>query len=132
IYRSLCTPGSITTNSFAAPVNFSLGGGGHSIALGDLDGDGKPDIAAVTQSSDLLSLFRNTSTPGSITNTSLAARVDFSAGSNPRGVAIGDLVGDGRPDVVFANTYSGTISIYQNLTPSLPFIISQPISQTVL
>jgi hypothetical protein len=46
----------------------------------------------------------------------LAARVDFSSGYNAAGVAIGDVDGDGRPDLVFANTYDGTLSVYRNLS----------------
>jgi hypothetical protein len=58
--------------------------------------------------------------PGSFTNTSLRGRVDYKAGWNPHGVAIGDLDGDGRPDVVFGNQYDSTVSIYQNVMPFGP------------
>jgi hypothetical protein len=135
VFRNTSTPGSITTSSFAAHVDFATGGWANSVAIGDLDGDGKPDVAAVTQSSSHLSLFKNTSTPGSFTNSSFAARVDFSTGSNPNGVAIGDLDGDGRPDIVFANSYSATISVYQNMVPFRnlpPVITTQPTNQTVV
>jgi hypothetical protein len=133
VYRNVSTPGSITTNSFAAPVDFAAGGWANSVAIGDLDGDGKPDVAVVTQIPDHLSLFKNTSTPGSFTTNSFAARVDFSAGWNPIGVAIGDLDGDGRLDIIFGNTYDGTVSIYQNEVPfgGPPSIASQPTNQTV-
>jgi hypothetical protein len=133
VYRNTSTPGSITTNSFAAPVDFAVGGWANSVTIGDLDGDGKPDVAVVTQIPDHLSLFKNTSTPGSFTSSSFAARVDFAAGWNPNGVVIGDLDGDGRPDIVFANQYDGTISIYQNEVPfgGPPSITSQPTNQTV-
>ena len=57
----------------------------------------------MTQTSSKLSLFRNISAPGSFTNTSLAGRLDFASGTNPYGVSVGDLDGDGRPDIAFAN-----------------------------
>jgi hypothetical protein len=131
VYRSRSTPGSIT---FAPRIDFGLGGWGNGVALGDLDGSGKPDVAVPTQISSQLSLFRNISTPGSFTNSSLAAALDFASGSNPIGVAIGDLDGDGRPDIVFANDYSATISIYQNVVPfgGPPVIASQPTNQAVV
>ena len=117
VYRNTSTPGSITTGSFAPHVDFAAGGWGNALTIGDLDGDGKPDLAVVTQLPDHLSIFKNISTPGSFTSSSLAPRVDYSAGWNPNGVAIGDLDGDGRPDIAFAVSYAATLSIYQNQTP---------------
>ena len=117
VYRNTATAGSITTNSFAPPVSFPLGGRGHTIALGDLSGDGKPDVVVVTELNSLLSIFHNQSTPGSFTTNSLGGRVDFVTGYNAWGVSVGDLNGDGRQDIVFCNSYDNTISIYQNNVP---------------
>ena len=133
VLRNTSTVGSLTTNSFAPRIDFSLGGRGHTPAIADLDGDGKPDLAVVTEINSLLSIFRNVSTPGSFTNSSFAGRVDFSTGYNAWGVAIGDLDGDGRPDIVFCNQYDNTISIYQNVMPfgGPPVILAQPSNQAV-
>ncbi|HLX69362.1 MAG TPA: LamG-like jellyroll fold domain-containing protein, partial [Verrucomicrobiae bacterium] len=94
-----------------------LPGWGNFVALADLDGDGKLDIAVVTQLGNSFSLFRNISSPGSFSTASLAPRIDLPAGYNPNGVVIGDLNGDGRPDVVFANSYDNTLSVCQNVSP---------------
>ena len=134
VYRNTSTPGDLTTNSFAPHVDFAAGGWGNGVAIGDLDGDGKPDLAVVTQLPDHLSIFRNISTPGSFTTGSLAPRVDYPTGWNPNGVAIGDLDGDGRPDIAFAVTYAATLSIYQNQAPynGPPVIASEPVNQTTV
>jgi hypothetical protein len=128
LYRNTSTPGSITTSSFGPRVDFSVGGWGNTVAIGDLDGDGKPDLAVVTQLPDHLSIFKNISTPGNLTTSSFAARVDYPAGYNPNGIVIGDLSGDGRPDIVFGDVYDNTLSIYQNVIPTstLPTITVQP------
>ena len=133
VYRNLSTSGSVTTNSFAPEVAFSAGGNVHTIAVGDLDGDGKPDLAVVTELPSQLSLFKNTSIPGSFTISSLGSRIDFASGYNAVGVVFDDLNGDGRPDVVFGNFYSGTFSVYPNNVPAPgpPVITDQPASQTV-
>lgn len=116
LYRNTETPGNISTSLIGPRWMFGLPGAGNALALGDLDGDGRPDVAAA-DGDNQLSLFRNLSTPGTLTNSSLGTRVDLGAGSVPTSVAIGDLDGDGRPEIVAANYYDSTISIYQNFTP---------------
>ena len=132
VYRNLSTPGSLTTNSFAAELDFGLAGRGHSLALADFNGDGKPDIAEVTELNSALSLFQNIGT-GAFTGASLGSRVDFATGWNAWGLAAGDLDGDGRTDVVFANSYDNTITIYQNQTPiaGALAITVQPTNQNI-
>jgi hypothetical protein len=88
------------------------------VAVADLDGDGKPDLAVVSQMGNHFSVFRNiTAGPGTLTAGAFDSRIDFVSGSNPNGIAVGDLNGDGKPDVVFGNDYSQNIYIYQNVIP---------------
>jgi uncharacterized protein YjbI with pentapeptide repeats len=133
VYRNLASPGSLDTSSFAPKVDFPAPGWVRGLGMGDLNGDGKPDISLITQSSDLMAVYQNLSTPGSFTNTSLADRVDYAGGDNPHGVAVGDLDGDGRPDIVYGNMFGGYVSIYQNVMPfgGAPVITTQPTNQTV-
>jgi hypothetical protein len=117
IYQNLATPGSLTEASFASRLDFVPGGRFHVACFGDLNGDAKPEVAIVTELPSHLSVFQNQSTPGNLTTNSLGARVDFASGWNAWGVAVGDLDGDGRPDVVFGNAYDATLTLYRNVSP---------------
>lgn len=112
VYRNQATAGAFTTNSFAARIDYSTPGWVHSISVADFNGDTKPDLAAVGELNSYLAVFQNQSTPGSI---ALASRVDFATGWNAWGVAAGDLDGDNRADIVFANSYDDTLTFYRNI-----------------
>ena len=115
VYKNTSSSGSI---SFAAKVDFSAGGGPFSISIGDIDGDGKPDLAVANNSSNNASVFRNTTTPGIINAGSFAAKVDFPAGGAPQIISIGDIDGDGKPDLAVANFTGNSVSVLRNASVS--------------
>jgi uncharacterized delta-60 repeat protein len=80
-------------------------------ATGDIDGDGRIDLAIINASSNTVSIFRNTSTVGNI---SFASAISVPTGLNPESVAIGDLDGDGKPELVVAK--GSATSIFRNLS----------------
>lgn len=101
------------TISFAPQMNLAAGSQPRSLAVGDLNGDGKLDLIAPNTGGTTTSVFINTSAPGQI---SFSPKMDLAGGSAPDGPAIGDLDGDGKPDVLFTNLNDGSITIYRNTT----------------
>ena len=114
VLRNTANSGFINTSSFASKVDFTTGNSPGSVDIGDLDGDNKPDLAVVNYSSNSISVLRNTATSGIITTNSFASKVDFTTGNNPNSVAIGDLDGDGKPDLAVANGGSSSVSVLRN------------------
>lgn len=116
VLRNTSTPGTIVVGSFAAKVDFTVGLIPRSVAIGDIDGDGKADVVAANSqaASTNLSVLRNTSTAGSITAGSFALKVDFTTGTSPYSVAVGDADGDGKIDMMVVNQNSNTISVLRN------------------
>ena len=98
------------------------------MAIGDLDGDGKPDLAVSNYYSNTISILKNTTTGGTITAGSFATKVDFPTATGPQTIAIGDLNGDGKPDLAVANfsanvtdATANKISVFKNTTTAGPF-----------
>ncbi len=108
----------INISDFSAPIEFASSAAPKFMALGDLDGDGKPDLVVAHQNSQIMSVYRNTSTSGIIDNNSFANRLDFVIGFDNGKVVISDLDGDGKPEIILANPTNGLVYVYRNLSTS--------------
>jgi len=107
------TPGAATSN-FSAKKDFAVGTDPVSVTVGDLNGDGKLDLAVANNNSTSVSVLLNTTTPGAATP-NFALNPDLVTGDGPVSVAVGDLNGDGKLDLVVANLIS-TVSVFLNNT----------------
>jgi hypothetical protein len=94
--------------TFGGKADYDAGIYPQSLAIGDLNGDHKPDMVTVSPNSSVASVLLGNG------DGTFAAKIGFGTGSGPTSVAIGDLNGDGKPDVVTANTNVGTVSVLIN------------------
>ena len=108
VFRNTSVSGTI---NFAPHADFNVGNDPWNVAIGDIDGDGKPDIAAVNSLGGNVSVLHNLSTSGSV---NFGAAVNFATGTTPQGVVIADLDGDGKNDMAVANTGSSNVSVFLN------------------
>jgi hypothetical protein len=89
----------------AAFLSFDTGGRTVSVAVGDLNGDGNPDLAAGNVNSTVSVLLGNG-------DGTFGAKTDFGTGGGPNSVAIADLNADGKPDLAVANSGAfNTVSV---------------------
>ena len=102
-FLNTTVPGA-TTPSFSTKSDFATGERPISVFIGDLNGDGRPDIAVANYKSDTVSVFLNTTAPGA-TVPSFSAKNNISQlGDAPAStIFIGDLNGDGKPDIAAVN-----------------------------
>src|SRR5207253_8722814 len=102
--------------SFAAQQSFATGMHPSSVAIADVNLDGKPDlIVANNNNAGTVSVLFSKTAPGA-TTPAFAGHVDFAAGAFPTSVAVGDVNDDGLPDLVVANSGSSTVSVLLNST----------------
>ncbi len=108
------TPGAATP-SFAAQQTLATGSTPISVAIADMNGDGKPDLIVANYASNTVSVLLNTTPPGAGA-VSFAAQRTVTTGSGPHSVITADVNGDGKPDMIVANTGANTVSVLLNTT----------------
>ena len=92
------------------------------ISGGDMNGDGKVDLVVTLTGSNAVSVFRNAST--GVGNMSFALS-NYASGTYPENLVVGDMNGDGKPDVAVANYNNTSISLFRNIaTVAAPVISS--------
>lgn len=95
------------------PEDYPTNPGFIDIAAGDINGDGRPDIVLT----DLTSLnTKSTMALTQLADGTFSTTPDYlpTLGVSPRNIAIGDINGDGRADLVITggNYYNGVVMVY--------------------
>ena len=89
---------------FNRATTIPIGTDPRSVAVGDFNGDGRPDLVTANAGSNNVSVLLGDGSGG-------FTATDFPVGTDPQWVAVGDFNGDGRPDLVTANAGSGNVSV---------------------
>ncbi len=95
------------TLAFKAAVNYATGSGTFpgSVAIADVNGDGKPDLATANEHSNTVSVLLGNG------NGTFQNQVAYATGDTPFSVAIADVNRDGKPDLATTNANSNTVSV---------------------
>ncbi|HMJ70780.1 MAG TPA: FG-GAP-like repeat-containing protein [Cyclobacteriaceae bacterium] len=120
VFRNTSIPGN---NSFAPGKQFLLSGSGVGVfAIGDIDGDGRPDIVSNNPSA---TFTRNISYQGNI---DFASTTSLAGGQIGSSIAIADLDQDGKSDIVMSLTSQNLVIIHRNLSTPSTLSLATPIT----
>lgn len=127
IFRNTSSAGTI---SFAPKVDLTIAAGSliNTIALGDLDGDNKIDLAFATGTGNNVTTVRNTCTVGTISFSPYASTAVAGASE---GLAIGNIDNDGKLDIV-CGVGTSNIAILRNTSSGITISMASPTYVTSL
>jgi len=120
----------LLNTSVAGSITFKMQGSnavaaGNTVALADMDGDGKPDI--VVNGRNDVTVVRNRSTTGSLI---FSPNADIATGQGYGHAVVADIDGDGKPDLISMSQSSNQFNIFLNQpTPLQTFPAAPEISK---
>src|SRR4051812_1313669 len=105
---------------FAAAPGSPFPSGGtfpQGLAVGDLNGDARPDIAVANHMSSTVSVLLGSGSSGTVgflqaVGSPFPTANGAAPGNGPANIAIGDVNGDGKPDLATANENSSNASVF--------------------
>ena len=98
-------------------------GHGISVAVGDFNGDGKPDLAVANNYSNTYGTGTASVLLGNGDGTFQTPQ-NFAAGTSPESVGVGDFNGDGKPDLAVADL--------TNINPTVSVLLNQLVTTTAV
>lgn len=90
-------------------TDFTTGTSPQAVAVGDLNADGKLDLAVANYhvaTGNSISVLLGNGAGG------FGPKTDYAAGNQPASIAIGDVNGDGKPDLMSSNWSASSLSVF--------------------
>lgn len=96
--------------ALSSPINLTVSSNPSSIAVGDLNRDGKPDVVAASSGGNSIHIMVNKG------DGAFASPIVIAVGSSPSAVVAADLTGDGILDIAVANNAGKSITLLKGAT----------------
>ena len=93
------------------------------VAVGDLDGDGDPDLAFGSEGENLVGWYENQGQ-----GAAFALHVLYTAADHVKTVAIADIDRDGRPDILAASSDDNTVLLFTQAGDSPPTFVRRVVT----
>ncbi|WP_256010310.1 FG-GAP-like repeat-containing protein [Desertivirga xinjiangensis] len=139
IFRNTATKNVVNKTSFSPKVDIPTGNTPIAVAVQDMDGDGKPELIVANKLGNTVSVYPNKATSGTINVDSFGSKIDFATAAGPLTLSVGDIDGDGKPDIVTANGATVSVllnnsvkGVLDNASFAAPYNISVPLKNITL
>ena len=111
------------TLQFGAPITISINGTLNSLVAGDLNGDGKIDLAVTDPIDNKLFVILNQSTTSIAFGS--AQLLDPGPASGPISLTLADFMGNGNLDIIVTSANSSNFTVYENLSSGGTLILNK-------
>ena len=88
------------------PVHYAAGSGAYTLAVGDLNHDGRDDVAVANRYSDNIGVYLQRM------DGTLAPAVSYPTADTPDSIVVGDVTSDGRDDVIVSHWLAPQIAVF--------------------
>jgi hypothetical protein len=105
---------------FGPRTDFPTGSGPVSVAIGDVNHDGRSDLVVADSASNTVSELLGNGAGG------FGPRTVHATGARPMAAAVGELSGDGRLDLCVAHHDAGSVSIRRGRVPTTTALVAGP------
>src|SRR5581483_8679182 len=114
VLLNMTTPGG--TPVLGDPNVFAVGAAPEQVAVGDINGDGRPDLVVPNRLNDNVTVLINTTLPGETVAKFTAQPTVPSGGSEPDFAVVTDFNGDGKQDIAVLNADDDDFNVLLNTT----------------